>query len=205
MVSIARLLRALPAIAAAVALAVTLAPAQAQKVGVNSAVNPDATGTPPGGAQRKLVLGQEVVHNEHVITGPKGTTQILFLDESAMSVGPNADVTIDEFVYDPNTGNGRLAMSATQGVMRFVGGKLSKKTDAVSLTTPVGTLGIRGGVFLLNLSHDCQGGAGCPLSMEVVFLYGKELNVTAGNITQTITRPGFSVIVARPGASPTPP
>src|ERR1700722_8213814 len=170
MVSIARLLRALPAIAAAVALAVTLAPAQAQKVGVNSAVNPDATGTPPGGAQRKLVLGQEVVHNEHVTTGPLGTTQILFLDESAMTVGPNADVTIDEFVYDPNTGNGRLAMSATQGVMRFVGGRLSKKTDAVSLTTPVGTLGIRGGVFLAELSHDGAKESQGPLSQQLAQL-----------------------------------
>jgi hypothetical protein len=123
---LARLLRALPAIAAVMAMAATAIPAEAQKVGVNSAVNPDATGTPPGGATRKLVLGQEVVHNEHVVTGPQGQTQILFLDESAMTVGPSADVTIDEFVYDPNTGNGRLAMSATQGVMRFVGGRLSK-------------------------------------------------------------------------------
>src|SRR5579862_8149820 len=127
MVALSRLLRILPAIAAVTAMTVAAAPGGAQKVGVNSAVNPDATGTPPGGAQRKLVVGQEVVHNEHVVTGPNGQTQILFLDESAMTVGPNADVTIDEFVYDPNTGTGRLAMSATQGVMRFVGGKLSKK------------------------------------------------------------------------------
>jgi len=39
-----------------------------QRVGVNSAVNPDATGTPPGAATRQLMLGQEVVYHEHIVT-----------------------------------------------------------------------------------------------------------------------------------------
>src|ERR1700729_755621 len=90
------------------------APASAQKVGVNSAVNPDANGTPPGTAVRQLVLGQEVVHDEHINTGGAGQAQVLFLDESALSVGPNSDITIDNFVYDPNLGNGQLAMSAAK-------------------------------------------------------------------------------------------
>ena len=71
-------LRLLPAIIAAVALGVAAAPAGAQQVGVNSAVNPDATGTPPSATTRKLVIGQEVLHNEKIATGPLGQTQILF-------------------------------------------------------------------------------------------------------------------------------
>ena len=47
-----------------------------QRVGVNSAVNPDATGLPPGGAPRRLVLGGEVVLNERIATGSAGQTQI---------------------------------------------------------------------------------------------------------------------------------
>src|SRR5260221_5047504 len=93
-----------------------------QRVGVNSAVNPDATGTPPGGTPRRLVIGQEVVFNERISTGQNGQTPLLFLDESAMSVGPNSDLTIDQLVYDPNAGTGKLAISATRGVMRFIGG-----------------------------------------------------------------------------------
>jgi hypothetical protein len=57
------------------------APAAAQqRVGVNSAVNQDATGISPGAAPRRLVLGQEVVFNERITTGPEGQTQILFVD-----------------------------------------------------------------------------------------------------------------------------
>jgi hypothetical protein len=58
------------------------------KVGVKSAVNPAATGTPPGGASRPLVIGQDVIFNERIATTDAGQTQLLFLDESALSIGP---------------------------------------------------------------------------------------------------------------------
>src|SRR5262249_34143605 len=116
--------RILPALAIAAAM-LTASPGTeaADKVGVNSAVNPDAQGTPPGGSARRLVLGQDVVHNEHIVTDTGGQTQILFVDGSSMAVGPNSDLTVDEFVYDPSGGKGKLAMSAARGVLRYVGGE----------------------------------------------------------------------------------
>src|SRR5437588_514776 len=95
----------------ALMLVVDTSALMAQRVGVNSAVNPAAEGTPPGAASRRLVLGQEVVYNERISTTAEGQTQILFLDESSMTVGPNSNLTIDQFVYDPNSGTGKLAMS----------------------------------------------------------------------------------------------
>jgi hypothetical protein len=178
-----------------------------QKVGVNSAVNPDANGTPPGAAVRRMVVGQDVVHDEHIATGPVGQAQLLFIDESALTVGPGSDMTIDNFVFDPNTGKGQLAMSATAGVMRFVGGQLSKQEDAVSMRTPSGTIGIRGGIFVMSLAKSGE--------MQVAFLFGKGLTVTGGCtsqsinapgcVTQTITRPGYSVSVSARGAAPSSP
>jgi trimeric autotransporter adhesin len=168
-----------------------------ERVGVNTAVNPDASGTSPGAVTRRLVLGMEVVHNEHITTGPGGQTQILFVDESAMTVGPDADMTIDDFVFDPNSSEGQLAMSATKGVLRFVGGQLSKRENAVSLKTPSGTIGVRGGIFVMTLSPTGK--------LQVVFLYGKGLTVTDNNVTQTITRPGYSITVRAPGETPSSP
>src|SRR3981081_2117939 len=110
-----RLVVTLAALAAALAGGTT-APLAQQRVGANSAVNPAATGTPPGGQARRLVVGQDVVYNERITTAEGGQTQLLFVDESAMTVGPNSDVTIDQFVYDPNTGTGKMAMTASRGV-----------------------------------------------------------------------------------------
>ena len=80
-----------------------------QRIGVNSAVNQDSTGIWPGTAPRRLVLGQDIVFKKRITTGAEGQTQVLFVDQSTMSVGPNSDMLIDEFVYDPAAGTGKLA------------------------------------------------------------------------------------------------
>jgi hypothetical protein len=179
---------------------VSLAGAQ-QRVGVSSAVNPDATGIWPGTPPRRLVLGQDIVFNERVTTSAQGQTQVLFVDESAMSIGPNADMVIDQFVYDPASGTGKLAASLTRGVFRFVGGKLSKQDNAVTMQTPSATIGIRGGVALVKVSV-----SGSVDPTEVIFVYGKSVTITGTNgVSQTITRPGFAVTVLGAGASPSEP
>jgi hypothetical protein len=116
-----------------------------QRVGVNAAVNPAATGIPPNAAARQLLLGQEVVHRERITTGVVGQTQILFVDQSAMTVGPNSDLVIDEFVFDPAAGTGKLAANFTRGVFRFVGGSSASRTTRFR-ANPSATIGIRGGV-----------------------------------------------------------
>jgi trimeric autotransporter adhesin len=189
------------ALAVLLGLAAGLPAAAQEKVGINAAVNTDANGTPPGGATRRLVIGQEVVHNEHIATDARGQAQILFLDGSSVSVGPEADLLIDEFIYDPSTGTGKMTLTAVQGAMRFVGGKLSKQEDAVSVHLGTATIGVRGGVFFAD-TH--RGG-----KSEVIFVYGKAVTVTGANgSTQELFRPGFAVdidptgIVSSPHIAP---
>jgi hypothetical protein len=64
---------------------------------------------PPGALPRRLVLGQDVVFNERITTEAEGQTQILFVDESTLSVGaPTRTMVVDQFVYDPNAGTGKV-------------------------------------------------------------------------------------------------
>jgi hypothetical protein len=177
------------AVAACLALIALSTDARAQEnVGVSSAVNPQASGTPPGGTTRQLVIGQDVVFNERITTSAAGQTQLLFLDESAMTIGPNSDVTIDQFVYDPKSGTGKLAMSATRGVLRYVGGKLSKQDQAVTVRTNTATLAVRGGAFIMTTE---------PARTEAIFIYGDGLTVNGvNNVPQTLRRPGFEIVAA---------
>jgi len=166
-----------------------------QKVGVNAAVNTNAQGTPPGSPTRKLVIGQEVVHNEDIKTDAGGQTQILFLDGSSVSVGPNSDLLIDDFVYDPATGTGKMTLTAVQGAMRFVGGKLSKQPNAVTLHIGTATIGVRGGVFVA----DVQPGG----KAEVIFIYGQAVTVSGqSGCSQSLYRSGFAVDINGSGGCP---
>lgn len=161
------------------------------RVGVAGAVNPATTGIEPGGGGGQILqIGNDISFHERIVTDTGGQTQILFLDHSAMTVGPNADLTIDEFVYNPETGTGKLAMSATVGVFRYVGGKISKDGN-VSIKTPIATIGVRGGIAYINVEQSGR--------TQATLGFGAQLTVTGiSGATQTISKPGYAVTVEVP-------
>jgi hypothetical protein len=130
---------------AALALLVGLPsmPALAQEVGKASAVNPAATAN-----LRTITIGSSITHKERIKTAAEGSVQILFVDKTSMTIGPNSDLTIDEYVYDPNAGSGKLAATLGKGALRFVGGQISHSGDA-EIRTASAVIGIRGGVALI--------------------------------------------------------
>jgi hypothetical protein len=185
----------------AVALSLFLAPlpALSANIGVTSAVLPEATGTPPDAQPRILEVGIDVVADERIVTGDVGKTHLLFQDGSALTVGPKSDLMLDEFVYDPGRKTGAIALSATKGLLRFVGGRISK-TSPVQIRTPTATIGIRGGIVILAIG-DAQ--------VTAKFLFGQEMTVSANGQSVTVSRPGFQVTVPTGGPpgnpSPIPP
>ena len=190
-------LRAFYALVIALLLAPLPANAQDAKIGVTAVVNPNATGQPPSQARRTLLIGSSVFSQENVITTENGQAQMLFLDESALTIGPNSEVVLDEFVYDPNTKTGKLALTATKGLFRLVGGRISK-TNPVILKTPTATIGIRGGIAMVNASD--VGGA-----TTSTFLFGDQMDVTSGGVTKSATRPGFTITVTNANVPPSDP
>ena len=165
--------------------------AQATTVGTAAAVNTDAFGTPPGAVRQVKLLGDNVLYNERIETSGSGLVQVLLNDGSTFTVGANSDLVIDEFVYDPNAGTGKLVASFGKGVVRFVGGKVSKQKGGVSVKTPVGTIGIRGGMANLNLN------GGNPVFS---LLFGDELTFTGSDGTnRRIYSAGYSLQVGTGG------
>jgi hypothetical protein len=172
----------------------------AEGSGKVGAVNPDATGTPPGGASRTLVIGSGVVYKEKIQTSPQGSTQILFPDQSTLNLGGNTSIVIDEYVYDPKTGTGSMAATLGKGVMRFVGGQISH-TKGITIETSAGNLGIRGGVATVVYPVTPQFAAGDPklagASGELVIGH-VGLIVLKNNVSQVTIRPGFVTWVSGP-------
>ncbi len=156
-------------------------------IGVTAASNPSAKGYPPVSVGHLLGVGVTIVGDERVITNKDGRAQLLFLDHSALTIGPNSDLILDKFVYDPDAGVGELAFSAVKGVFRLVGGKISKKTP-VTIKTPTATIGIRGGIAIVSIQEDG--------SADATFLFGEDMTVKADCEVVKATRPGSSVRVS---------
>ena len=138
---------------AAVILACSAIPgfADQENVGVTGAVNPQAIGQIPAGPVEQLAIGQHVVRNEKISTFNKGQVQLIFADQSTLTLGENSEIVIDEFIYDPRKQAGSMTATVTTGVLRYVGGKISKKND-VSFLTPSGVVTVRGGIALIKVN-----------------------------------------------------
>ena len=175
--------------------AILLAGAAEARVGVTSVTAGEPRGQPPAQAERVLRVGIDVLANERVTTGPSDRAHLVFLDASSISVGPNSALVIDKFVFDPDRNTGQMAITATRGVLRFVGGAISKGSE-VEIKTPTATIGIRGGIADVTVGPTGETNA--------VFLYGKSMRVTGQGVSQVATRNGSRIEVPL-GGQPRPP
>lgn len=162
----------------------------APDVGVAAAVNLDAKSIRGGGAPRVVTLGQSIIFNERIITDTSGLVQILLVDGTTFTIGPGCEMTIDEFVYNPDTGDARVVATIAKGAFRFIGGQTSRTKDGAIINTPSGTIGIRGG--------GGQGNANADNTTYSV-LFGKaEFTDNDGDVTNLET--GLTIEASSDGA-----
>lgn len=114
-------------------------------IGVSATVEGDVTFIYPTGQR---VAGNNAIRTPialgtKVVTGPGGRARFLLLDETGFTVGPNSELVLDRFVYDPATAQvEKTALKILRGEFRFRTGNVRKrKADAISIGTPVGTIG----------------------------------------------------------------
>jgi hypothetical protein len=157
----------------------------AARVGVTSTTTGEPLGTPPAQAQRVLKVGIDVFANERIQTRADDRAHLLFADGSALTIGPNSDLVIDKFVYDPTTGTGDLAISATRGIFRLVGGKITKQGEGATMKVGSATLGLRGGITIVDASK--------PNGLDAYFMFGTKLTVSTPQGTRVATRPGSTI------------
>ena len=79
-----------------------------------------------------------------------GLMQLEFVDDTRVDVTAHSRMVIDEFVYDPDAGNGALGMRATLGAVRYASGSIAKNNRRnVNISTPSATIGVRGTDFMM--------------------------------------------------------
>ena len=146
----------------------------------------------------KLLNGSKVFYGDTIFVKSKSNAQILFLDETVLTVGEDTELTIDDFVYDPKTNDGNFVTNIKSGTVKFITGKISKKNpDNLEVKMPAGTLGARGTEFVVQSNSKKE---------STVLLLGPGPNNTLGmipgnvqlsdglNVTN-ITNPGFQALV----------
>jgi hypothetical protein len=135
---------------------------------------------------------RQVYSQELVKTGVRGSTELEFLDNTHLVVGPNGEVRLDEFVYDPSTTTGGGQLSLRIGAFRYQSGELKNKEN-VKLVTPTATMTIRGthlvifvaadGATEVNVIEGAVDVLACNTPSTVAVNAGQRINVTSGCAT----------------------
>lgn len=118
------------------------ASASSQEVGAASKVINKVLGKSLG---YEIRIDQKINFREEINTLAKSGSTITFKDGTALSVGEDSQLTIDEFVYDPVTGAAKGALRVVKGALRFASGMTAQK--AVTIETQVAVIGIRGTIL----------------------------------------------------------
>jgi hypothetical protein len=84
------------------------------EIGVTSLVVKDVEGKTDAEI-RQLALRDNVYRYETVNTGFESASELRFADDTRISVGPNSTIVLDEFVYDPDPGEGALVLFGQYG------------------------------------------------------------------------------------------
>jgi hypothetical protein len=84
----------------------------------------------------------------------QGRTSIQFVDDTRVDVTENSKLVIDEFVYDPKTSTGSLAIKASFGTVRYASGQIAKNSKQnVKISTPTAVVGVRGTDFSMTVDE----------------------------------------------------
>ena len=109
-------MRNLGIFAATAWMALAATQVQAQQIGVAASIERAMRATAPGQSERRLTDGADVVADDRINTGSDERGQLLFLDETTLSVAPSSQIVLDRFIYDPSGGSSGFAHCASSAV-----------------------------------------------------------------------------------------
>ena len=176
----------------AATLVFTVSPANAQQIGVVSSLEPSIEGTPPDQQTRVLAVGLDVNANERIVSPPDGRGQLPFSDQTSLTIAPNSELVLDKFVYDPDRDAGEIALTLGKGALRFIGGRITKKTDGI-IRTSTATIGVRGGLVLVDLLD--EGVRAIVIAAEYVCLEGRTGRHCASRSGAVLTEEGYQGVI----------
>ena len=156
------------------------------------------------GETQNTGMGYELQMNDFLQTGEDGGMIIHYLDDTKFTMGPNTELTIDEFAFDTSVVPIELAMnvSVNVGTFTYESGQVSNLGGEVNINAGNASITVQGTAFsgtvttsgqtTITLLPDSNGNVG-------------QVTVSNDAGSQTITNAYNSVTVVSNDLAPTPP
>lgn len=91
--------------------------------------------------------------NDTIVTA-KAKAKLTFEDNTTVNITEQSKLVVDDFVYDPKKGSGKLAMKVVMGTARYASGQIAKNNpQQVAVNTPTATVAVRGTDFSMTVDE----------------------------------------------------
>src|SRR3989339_662519 len=146
--------------------------------------------------QRVLSINASVFLNDTIKTR-KGRIQLIFNDNTLMTLGNNTEIKLTKYSWKPEDKESAMETRIEEGSFRIMGGAITRiAPDNFKTHTPAGTIGIRGSMYA---------GMVKGTSLSVIFQGGRGIYIKNDMGLVAITEPGFGTQVKSPDQAPEPP
>ena len=106
------------------------------------------------GARVELKPGTEINQGDRLVTGQDGYVGITMRDDTLLTLGPNSNIVLDTYVFDPKTHEGSFLASLTKGALSVVTGLIARRSpDSFVVKTRISTMGVRGTEFIVEANE----------------------------------------------------
>ena len=98
-------------------------------------------------------LNTGVEMNDSISTA-RAKAELTFEDKTTVKLTEHSKMIIDDFVYDPKKGTGKLALNMAMGTARYASGQIAKNNpQQVAIKTPTATIAVRGTDFSMTVDE----------------------------------------------------
>ena len=166
----------------------------AGSTGMIAAMRGDAWALSADNTRRDLFVKAPVFISDTLATGKRGRLQILFDDDTIISMGPDSTLMLRDYHWEGEAMPGRIETEVKEGFFKIMGGRIAKESpENFKTRTGVATIGIRGSVYALSYLDE---------TLQVVFLGGTGIDVVNDKGRVAILKPGFGTTVFERNTAP---
>jgi len=98
-------------------------------------------------------INTAVEMNDTIVTA-RSRAELTFDDATKVKITEQSKLIIDDFVYDPRSGTGKLAMKVALGTARYASGQIAKNSpQQVAVKTPTASIAVRGTDFSMTVDE----------------------------------------------------
>lgn len=99
------------------------------------------------------IAGRTLFAQDLLRTGSHGSVGAVMQDDTTLSLGPNSELILEEYVFEPKQESFSMVLRMLKGTFIYMSGVIGKLApDSISLETPDSTIAVRGTRLLIKVN-----------------------------------------------------